>query len=98
MNIKKIQSRVKDALRLSAVIGCFAFVINCEQNKPEDPARKEITERMKLENFQCTLEQLDIVKKEYDICVQSNYFSEDCFRIAKKSACTYIGYTMQNGR
>jgi hypothetical protein len=39
-----------------------------------------------VENYQCTSEQLDLVKKEFDIC-KGAYADHYCFRQAKKTQC-----------
>ena len=42
-----------------------------------------------VENYRCTSEQLDLVKKELDLC-KGTYTNQYCFLQAKKSQCSLI--------
>jgi hypothetical protein len=43
-----------------------------------------------VEDFTCTAEQLDLVKKEFEICRESSYLTSYCFLQAKKTQCDLI--------
>lgn len=45
------------------------------------------------EDFTCTAEQLDMVKKEFEICKESSYLSNYCFLQAKKTQCDLVNAT-----
>lgn len=42
------------------------------------------------EGYKCSSEQLDNVKKEFDICIETNYMSDYCFLQAKSTQCELI--------
>lgn len=43
------------------------------------------------ENYRCNGEQIDLVKREVEICKQASYLGTYCFNQAKKSQCVKIG-------
>lgn len=43
-----------------------------------------------IEDYKCTDSQLDLVKKEFEICDQSSYVSAYCFATAKKLHCEKV--------
>ena len=43
-----------------------------------------------VEKYRCTSEQLDLVKKEFDIC-KGSYADHYCYLQAKKTQCEFIG-------
>lgn len=47
-----------------------------------------------VENYRCTSEQLDLVKKEFDIC-KGTYAEQYCFLQAKKTQCDLIAKTKE---
>ena len=96
MDINKIKSGVKDALRLFSVIGCLVLVSGCEALNKLEPGKKKPEDV--LGNYQCTKDQLELVKTEFLICNESDYYSSHCFLQAKKSQCTYTGDKAQDGR
>jgi hypothetical protein len=57
---------------LSIIIIC-----GCEEQRLDTP-----------ENYSCTSEELELVKKEFEICDQSSYMSSYCFLQAKKTICS----------
>jgi hypothetical protein len=60
----------------------FLFLAGCEQDvSAPDP----LHERAKA--AKCSSVQLDMVKKDYDICQSSGYFSSHCYDIAKVTYC-----------
>lgn len=65
----------------------FLIVLLCLQGcKREDRLDR-------LEDFTCTAEQLDMVKKEFEICKESSYLSSYCFLQAKKTQCDLVNAT-----
>lgn len=54
---------------------------------------KENTNKLyEVENYRCTSEQLDLVKKEFDIC-KGNYADYYCYLQAKKTHCDKVTET-----
>ena len=47
-----------------------------------------------VENYRCTSEQLDLVKKEFDIC-KGSYVDHYCYLQAKKTQCDLIAKTKE---
>lgn len=43
-----------------------------------------------VELYRCNSAQLDLVKKEIEICKETGYFNSYCFRQAKKTQCEKI--------
>jgi hypothetical protein len=54
------------------------LISGCEEPK---------TNRIKLEDYICTAEQLKRVRYETEICMETSYISSHCFAAAKKSQC-----------
>ncbi len=54
----------------------------CEVKKDNTDAEVEF--------YRCSSEQLDLVKKETEVCKQTGYFDSYCFRQAKKTQCEKI--------
>lgn len=48
---------------------------------------------MLLSDYRCTEQQLEMVKKELEICNSTNLSSSYCFNTSKKSNCDAIGDT-----
>lgn len=43
-----------------------------------------------IDDFKCSAEQIDLVKKEVDICSKTGYLDSTCFRQAKMTICEEI--------
>ena len=67
-------------MKLSMLL--FLFLLGCDGKNMYDP-------KFDLINYQCDSQQLDLLKKEYDICILSNYTDDYCFKQAKISQCIY---------
>lgn len=63
----------------------FFIVLLCLQGCGENTGG-----RSQVENYRCTSEQLDLVKKEFEICIESSYLTSYCFLQAKKTQCDKI--------
>ena len=65
------------------IIGLMvALVVGCS----DDSGVRHI----KLDDYKCTIAQLEAVEREYEICSRSSYFSSHCFAQAKKTQCDKV--------
>lgn len=96
MNIKQILRRAKDALRLSAVIGCLALA-NCDASLSTNEA-VERNQRNQLKNYRCTQQEYIDAERDFNLCNKTGIFASDCLLNAKQAYCKYIGYIAKDGR
>lgn len=67
----------------------YASVINLGGTPlPQSPPRAPSTETLKM--YKCSEEELIRVQTEFDICIRTNYTSDECFSTAKATQCQEI--------
>ena len=76
----------RSALGLSFLIALLCLC-GCEYSVDNTDAEVEL--------YRCNSAQLDLVKKEIEICKETGYLNSYCFRQAKKTQCEKIS-TKQN--
>lgn len=71
----------RSAIGLSFLIALLCLC-GCEVRQDNTDAEVEL--------YRCNSEQLDLVKKEMEVCKQTGYLDSYCFRQAKKTQCEKI--------
>lgn len=70
-------------MRYSLIVGFILLLVaGCDTS---DKGRD-----ISLDDYKCTIEQLDAVDREYEICNRSSYLSSNCFAQAKKTHCVKV--------
>ena len=62
----------------------------CNIDTAAGKARSEPKWKNAVKSYRCNPEQLEAVEKEYDLCVQTNYFGTYCYATAKMTLCDKI--------